>query len=272
MIEVSDTSFDLSQSLTYTLSIRLIPSGFCFSFFDSEKRLVRYVEVGEDKVKGEAFLQKRYASVFYLVDSNRYTLLPVPAFQKENQSLFWNLNFGRLEADEELRYDEVRLTGIVNLYAVKKREWEQVAALFAEQQVRCVHRQSVQMTIAVMRNKQANRRQFFVYMRENEFDVLLLDMGQVILANTFTYRNTNDFLYFTLNVFNQLRIDPFNTEVCISGSESGVETEQLSKYIEKVRDDDFLQKEIPTTIMKSSVSKEIIKKASTLINLPFSVS
>lgn len=271
MIEISDTSFDLSQALTYTLSIRLIPSGFCFSFFDSEKRLIRYVEMEADKIKDADFLQKRYAAVFYLVDSNRYTLLPVPAFQKENQSLFWNLNFGRVEADEELHYDEVRLTGIVNLYAVKKAEWEQVAALFTEQQVRCVHRQSVQMTIAVMRNKQANRRQLFVYMREKEFDVLLLDMGQVILANTFTYQNMNDFLYFTLNVFNQLRIDPFNTEVCISGSENGVEKEMLSKYIEKVSENDFLQKEIPAEMQKSNEASEMIKKASTMINLPFSV-
>lgn len=267
MIEFSDSSFDSSQAYTYTLSIRRLSGGFCFAIFNSEKRLLYFLHT-EGKPESFDFLKQRYAAVYLLDDSAQYTLVPRPAFREDLKEMFWNVNFKPVASSDSLSYDMVRLTDVVNLYAPSVDMKRSVEALFSQSQnIKVVHRQSVQMTVAVMRNKQANCKQIFIQMMEDSFDLLLMDKGNVILANTYPCRTDDEMLYYVLNIFNQMKIDPYSTKVLVGGSSDGHEIGLFSQYLENVSPDAYLQRPLP----ESFVEREIPSFAYALLELPLAV-
>lgn len=276
MTETYDPSFDTSQTQNYTLSIRLLPSGFCFAVFDNEKKLIALVDTNlkanasddlpqcEKNISSLDLLQHNFAHIHFLVDSNQYTLLPQPAFIAREQENIWKLNFSTLAPNKVLQHDAIRLSGIENIYAIDKDLLNLLQNAF-DPQPRLIHRLSVQITMAIMRNKQANRRQLFIHVNENYFDAILLDLGQVILANTYEYKTEDEFLFFVLNIFNQLKVDPYNTEVKVGGTTNDSLIRQLSKYIENVNAFDFLQRNLLPDMIKTDITTQNY----VLLNLPF---
>ncbi len=263
MVEVSVPSFDFSKS-SYTLSIRLVPDGFCFAVFDAEKRLAYYASSVSAKTTAK-ILGGNYLQACFLCDAEQYTLLPRPAFRPELQDAYWKLNFSNAPA-EPLAHDDVRLTDIVNLYALPK-QYAEIADNYPQLSLRPIHRQSIQTTMAVMRNKQDNNRQLFIHLMENSFDVLLLDRGSVVLCNTYANRNDDELLYFALNVFNQMKLDPYATEVRIAGSDDGHEQALFSKYVENVVLAEQLQRELPQAFRNVDFGRGKVA----MLNLPFAL-
>lgn len=267
MIEVSDLSFDSSQTYTYTLSIRRLSGGFCFAVFNNEKKLLHFLST-EGRPEGFDLLKHRFATVHLLDESPRYTLVPRPAFREDLREMYWNVNFKGLTDKETLMHDSVRLTDVVNLYAAESEVRDNVESLFSQaQNIKLIHRQSVQMTIAVMRNKQANCKQLFIHLLEEKFDVLLMDKGSVILANTYPCRTQDEFLYHVLNIFNQVKLDPYATFVLVGGASDGREVELLSQYVENVSQDSFLMRPLSDVFAEARIPQS----AHVLFNLPFAV-
>lgn len=264
MIEISDPSFDLSQTQSYKLSIRLIPDGFCFAIFDIEKRLIHYSFHKHTVPDDNEFLKRSYEQVFFCCDSPSYTLLPQSIFQPELQNDYWRLNFG--ETNDKLLYDKVRLTDIVNLYSLDENPiFQQCSRMFPTMQV--VHRQSIHINMAVMKNKQMNRPQLYLHTTDHSFDVLYLDKGKVILANSFSFHKEDEFLYFVLNIFDQLKLDQYQTEVLLPECFDGDLKNQLSQYLKNIITYTPQQKELSDTLNKEEIAKQY-----TLLNIPFSIS
>lgn len=268
MIEISDTSLDLSQTQTYTLSIRLIPSGFCFAISDKEKRVIYYSCCEGAFPTESAILQKSFAQVLLCVDSNTYTLLPNLVFQSELQEQYWNLNFGFLSPTDQLQADNVRLTDIVNLYSYLGSEQRYLDLKKQYPALKLIHRQSIQMCVATMRNKQSNHQQLYIHVLENAFDVLLMEKGKILLANTYDYHKEDEFLYYILNLFEQLKLDRYAVEVIIGGAPEGKEKELLSKYLRNVQDD---QQPLLKEMAESLEKDELDMRQYTLFNAPFAI-
>ncbi|MBR5972996.1 MAG: DUF3822 family protein [Paludibacteraceae bacterium] len=269
MIEISDTSFDLLKSSNYTLSIRLIPSGFCFAVSDKEMNLLYFASCEDSFPADNEVVTKPFGQVYLCVDSNTYTLIPNPVYQPELQEQYWNLNFGSLSPMEKLQADNVRLTDIVNLFSYPVYDQRLMELKKKFPFARLIHRQSVQLCLATMRNKQTNNKQLFIHILNASFDVICMEKGSVILANTYDYHNEDEFLYFVLNIFEQLKLDSHTMEVVVGGSPAGREKELLLKYLRNVQEDPQpIMKPLSEPFLKHS---DILNKQYTLINIPFAI-
>jgi hypothetical protein len=69
-----------------------------------------------------------------------------------------------------------------------------------------------------------------------------------------------------LNIFNQVKLDPYATFVLVAGSD-GREVELLSQYVENVSHDSFLMRPLSDVFAESKIPQS----AHILLNLPFAV-
>ncbi len=282
-MEVTDRSFELSQTINYTLSIRFTSGGFCFIVFNRRnKKILHFSEItGKDKdpkllLKEHAstnpVLQCSFEEILCIWDTPLYTLLPNSIFSEENISLFWELNFGENNPDElNFFSDKLKLPEIVNVYAIPAEYVALLKEIFPS--IQFMNQQSVQIIYSLFENKKKNNLQVFIQIHTDFFDALVVEKGKVILANSYHFQSKDEFLYFSINLFEQLQLDSRSTEVVLLGEkdEKGAEGEKadmLRKYIRTVNSEKI------TTDVSGLNLKKIpnLEQHINLFNLPLCVS
>jgi hypothetical protein len=274
-MELIDRSFDLSHTINYTLSIRTVPDGFCFIVFDKKKHKVLYfLEVTEKgripyqflsalKDKYPA-LQMEYEDVLWIYDTSSYTLLPAFLYNPDDIRKYWNLAFDKTETTSVLTADNLGWADVVTIYElpdelqVKSRE--QFPA------VRFMSQQSVHILTSMLENKKNNVTQVYIQVFPDFFDAVVLEKGKLMLANSYQYRSTDEFLYFILNIFEQFNLDQYTTETILSGDIAAHDEKNmlLKKYIKEIR-----FKEVFADISGLKFDKkDPAKQYSNLLNLP----
>ena len=245
-MEITDRSFDLSQTVSYILSIRFIPDGLCFIVFNRQhKKILHFSEITEkgkdpkillrEHVSDNPLLRSPFGEIFCMWDTPLYTLLPDAIFSEENSARFWELNFGENSAgDFSLFSDKLKWFDIINIYAVPAGYASLLKELFPS--VQFINQQSVQIIDSLLGNKKENSSQVYLQIHPDFFDALVLRKGKIILANSYRFQHKDEFLYFSINLFEQLQLDPCSTEIILSGETNGKDekTIALRKYIRTV--------------------------------------
>jgi hypothetical protein len=246
VMEITDRSFDLSQTVNHTLSIRFIPGGFCFIVFNRRHKKILYfaefTEKGRDPklllketVAGNAILQSPFEETFCVWDTPQYTLLPGAVFDEENRKRYWELNFGESDAQHLSFFsDRLKLPDVINIYAVPAGLVALLKEIFPS--IQFINQQSIQIIDSLLENKKENNSQVYIQVHRDFFDALVLQKGKIILANSYPFQNKDEFLYFSINLFEQLRLDPCSTEIILSGEidEKDEKTVGLRKYVRTV--------------------------------------
>jgi len=279
-MEVTDRSFELSQTINYTLSIRFISGGFCFIVFNRHsKKVLHFAEI-TDKTKDSksllrenlttnSILQRPFEKILCVWDTPLYTLLPNAVFSEENTARFWKLNFGENNTQELTFFsDKLKLPEIVNIYAVPTEYVAFLREFFPS--IQFINQQSVQIINSLFENKKGNNTQVCIQIHQDFFDALVLQKGKIRLANSYRFQSKDEFLYFSLNIFEQLQLDTDTTEIILSGetSEKDEKITALRKYIRTVN-----LKKITTDISGLNLKKiPNLERHINLFNLPLCVS
>ncbi len=279
-MEVTDRSFNLSQTINYALSIRFIPGGFCFIVFNRhDKRILHFAEITDknkdlkslfrENTATNSMLQRPFDEILCVWDTPLYTILPNSVFSEENATRFWTLNFGDSNTQELTFFsDKLKLPEIVNVYAVPTEYVTFLQEFFPS--IQFINQQSVQIISSLFENKKENNTQVCIQIHPDFFDVLVLQKGKIKLANSYRFQSKDEFLYFSLNLFEQLQLDSHTTEIILSGetSEKDEKTAALRKYIRTVN-----FKKITTNVSGLNLKKiPNLEQHINLFNLPLCVS
>jgi hypothetical protein len=245
-MELIDRSFDLLHTINYTLSIRAFQDGFCFIVFDKKDNRILYFLTVEEKAKTPSqslsavidrypALQKPYEKILWVYDTFFYTLLPAFLHEKENTEKYWNLAFGENDRDKYvLLTDQLSWTEIISVYSVPKELLGQIHNIYPS--ARIINQQSIHILTSILENKKNNRIQVYIEVLPDFFDAVVMEKGKMLLANSYKYRNTDEFLYFILNLYEQFNLDQYEAGIMLSGaiSEQDEKTVKLKKYISSV--------------------------------------
>jgi len=245
-MEITDRSFDLSQTVNHTLSIRFIPDGFCFIVFNRRhKKILHFAEFTEkgrdpkqllkETAAGNAILKSPFEEIFCVWDTPQYTLLPSAVFDEENRERYWKLNFGESDTQHLSFFsDRLKLPDVINIYAVPVEFVVFLKEIFPS--IQFINQQSIQIIDSLFENKKENNSQVYLQVHRDFFDALVLQKGKIILANSYLFQSKDEFLYFSINLFEQLRLDPYATEIILSGEidEKDEKTASLRRYIQTV--------------------------------------
>ena len=244
LTEIADKAFDLSNTIEYTMSIRCIPNGFCFIVYDRKRDgLLYFMEVSEPGKTSEevlsayaqthSLLKSPFSQVLFLEEDSDYELVPMDIFQESDALAVWKLMRGGLKESLQLQVDSLKVLDVNTIYALQTDFVQAVRASLPN--VRFVNRQSVFIQFSVMENRKHSDANLFLNLHRGSVDLVVVVNGKLQIANTYPFRNEDEFLYFVLGVYDLFGLDQYKSVTTVGGVLDEGLLSALRRYLKNVR-------------------------------------
>lgn len=254
-----DKAVDPAASKYYRLSIQLSLDGFSFCIYDTTRNkytalesydfqdVLNYLGLSlllQKFIPKLQWLNLDYESVKLVFETSKSTLIPKPLFQAGHVNQYLKFNFNTDESDQ-LCNEYLPLLGAQNIWAIPGNIYRILNDFFPGAQI--FHHASPLIESLLLQNKNSESgEKVFVNVRKSWLDIVVLDGNRLIFYNTFKYKAKEDFIYFLIYVFEQLNLNPENTDVVLLGEILKVSSvyEITYKYIRNIsfarRSSDYL--------------------------------
>ncbi|MBI3509324.1 MAG: DUF3822 family protein [Bacteroidetes bacterium] len=228
-LSIADPQFDPAHCEKYCLVLQAGDDQFAFAVLDnianeflafehyrfakinSEKNLAEQIE----KLATEhEWLHNGFKRADAMIITERFTLVPSGFYDRSKQKEFLSFNHPPAEKDV-LLHDELKNTDAVNVYSVDapmEKALEKIA-----KGIRMHHHLTplIEKTIAVNKNKKERRA--LASVQPGRFDLVISEGGKLLLANTFSFQTSEDFIYYLLFSCEQLKMNSDQLELEIVG-------------------------------------------------------
>jgi hypothetical protein len=234
-INLVDESFDIKKANSYHLSILAshAPNSkgrnqsvgfeqFTFSVLDTKTN--KYLVLKKGNNLSDFFpLEKEgnWASVTCAVAHNKVTLVPSAIFDDANKESFLGFNHP-IENGEKIHSDTLKNMDARNVFTIAT-DFE---ALFRKHFINIyfIHDSTSFIQGLLIQNKNPNplnagvkREKVFANFHSSYFDIVILLGHELIFSNAFNYKAPEDIAYYILFVYEQLRLNPEEIELVLSG-------------------------------------------------------
>ncbi len=244
-----DETFDLNQTNNYHISIQAGLNGYSFSVLDPLRNkyiLLKHipftgemtVSLLEDRVNeiqgNDEFLNRKYKSVYFSWQSPRYTLIPGPLFNKDNLRTYFEFNHV-LEDLDEIHYNGFKGIDAYNLFAIPSELSNIIFRSFGN--ARFFHQATPLIEHGLISHGgKSARKTVLVSLDGKNTDIVVIQGENLVLCNTFPWKDEKDIVYFTLYVYEQLKLDGTETPLFLAGeiSRNSPVYEMLKTYITRV--------------------------------------
>lgn len=140
-----------------------------------------------------------------------------------------------IKPGERPSYDFIKNNDCYSIYAVDMNDYHVMKEKYPQAVIR--HHSSVFVEYLLALHKSSTRNEVHVYVFENYMDVVALQAGKLLLYNRYYIQTPNDFTYFLLWVYEELKLKPEDS-ACILYGEITVHSEMYklaSTYIKHIR-------------------------------------
>lgn len=243
-----DETLDINTTQSYHLSIQLGLNGFSFSILDIVRK--KYVALKnwpldsqkgtledqiEDIFKNDEFLSSKFKSTSFFFITNKTTIVPSPLFDKYKIKEFLRFN-QPIEKDDKIFYNLIKNSESYVVYSVPQN----ISKILGDQfpGIKTFHQSVPIIESALQKNQPAGFDQtLHINIVKGIFDIAVSQSKKLLLYNQFRFKNENDFIFFVLYIFEQLKLDPEKTLVKLSGEITKTSNcfESLKKYIKAIR-------------------------------------
>nr|NQU90000.1 DUF3822 family protein [Bacteroidota bacterium] len=258
ILSAFDKALDKANTDKYKLSLQLSLNGFSFCLFDTERSKLSGLEaykfqgivstaefkgVFDSLISGSAWLKLSYSSTQAIIESPKTTLIPQPLFDTEHIDAHLKFNHP-VGIEDTISFDRLPTLDAVNVFACPTSLYELINTWFPDSKTH--HFASPLIESLLIRNK--NREDgyhLYVHVREDFFDIVILNRNRLIFYNMFNYRSHNDFAYYIIYVIEQMKLNPETVDVILLGeiSRNTRNFEILYKYVRNIgflkRSEDF---------------------------------
>lgn len=163
-----------------------------------------------------------------------FSLIPNSLFDKEQARKYLEINTD-VQPDENIYYYKHRSTEAVNIFAAEKKLVEWFAQIYPNKKLEFVHHTSPFIEGAIINNpnEQTN---VHIDVESGYFTVVVKTGNNLQLCNTFQFQSTDDFVYFTAYIFEQLKLSQEKTPITLWGeiTHNSPICAKLAKYIRNV--------------------------------------
>ncbi len=199
----------------------------------SEKNISLNVLLDELQEK-ENWKLEQFASVNFIVDNNENTLVPSSYFQEEHKDKYLDiLNLGK---EKNTRFETLSSCEISNVYAIENDIEDYLSKTKLNFNMR--HSSSVLIeNIMKEYSEHTQETRVFVNVKNNSYELTIINKSELVFHNYFNFNTKEDFLYFILFTFEQLKIDNETTPLYFMGliEEKSSIVELCSRYIRNIR-------------------------------------
>ncbi len=231
---------ELTHNNNYSLSIRFHSDGFSFYVYDESEKLLSKKEIKNPvlaateqaiykTVSNEPESQLAFKNIRLICESDVYTLIPTEFFEEATASDF--LHFEReKEKNEKIIFSVLEYPKNTLISAIPLHFYNAMRKLYPE--VKVTHHLDELLSEKL---KNYEKDSLHVLARNNAIDIIVFKNNNIELINSYSYSTPEDFVYFTLNIFEKLSLDneTLQTQIYNLGSKDEIK-ELLKKYINKL--------------------------------------
>lgn len=234
----------------YIMTIQHSLDGLSFVIFDTAENkfiALKHYHISEKNISLETLLvelQEKeswkledFKNVNILIDNNNNTFVPKEYFQEEMKENY--LSLLNIEHSNILT-DDIKGSDIVNVYSTQDK------LTFSNENIKTYHCSSILIKKLIKEFSSRNpETRAFVNVKNNSYELIILNNDKLIFHNYFSFNTKEDFLYFLLFTFDQHNIDNESIPLYFLGfiEEKSSIVDLCSRYIRNIRffnrDNDF---------------------------------
>jgi hypothetical protein len=242
-----DETFDPNISSSYFISIQVNLDGFSFCTLDPVRN--KYIQLRhipflahldlaaqiEKCFEEVEILNLPFRKTLVLTPSQQSTLVPTGIFDpllKEE----WLKFCIRPEENTRVLFNKVKMADTFNVFAIPESVFAIMTRQFPEPVFFHQHTPIIESNLAAHQSGNDGTA-LHINLNKDFFDIAAFGKNHLKLCNSFPIKSDNDFIYFVLFVFEQLKLEPSKTEVVLSGwhPEFSILYKHLTNYIHNLK-------------------------------------
>ena len=228
----ADDTFDLKKSASYHVSIELGPRSLAFCILDTLSN--QYVALHQEEVVNDGmgnassqllsllqtheYLNAKFKSSSVLLASEKFTTVPNAIFDPAKAGAFLDFNIDGVDSskrDVEILSDKMEGIDAHNIYALSREILDKIKKSLPG--VSIIHHTTSLITTLMGLYKNQNQEICFLHVQKGLFTIIVIKGNDLKLCNNFIYNTKEDFAYYTLFVFEQLKINPELVDTVLLG-------------------------------------------------------
>ena len=225
-----DEALQKADSENYKLSIQVSLDGFSFCIFNEAQNKFLSIEsntlhnvkntddfciIFEDFFQKHPWLNLSYKRVNILFESPKSTLIPTPLFDAKEEKNYTKLNF-TFSDDQKIRTDKLVNVDAYKLYTVPKQIIDLLNRLFPGYYL-FSHAGILIESLLILNKNQPVHKRCYVNVRNSYLDIIITEGRKLLYYNAFNYKTKEDFIYYLIFVLDQLKLNPEEIELVLSG-------------------------------------------------------
>lgn len=251
-----NSSIILENTKDIKLSIQFHLDGFSFCITDNSTGDIVYFfkklfeekqmtpEILMQKVnaqfKKDTYLQKDFSSILVIHENNLSTLVPNKYFSEDKLVEYLNFNIKTLATDY-IAFDEIQEMNAKNVYVPYVHINNYLFQNFGTFEYK--HHTTV-LIEKLLSLGHYEEKKVYVNVASKNFDVIVIQNKQLKFSNSFHFETKEDFIYYILFTFEQLKLDVENIELYFCG-DIELESEIYNSTYQYIRNIFFLESNNP---------------------------
>ncbi len=229
-----------------SLSILISQDGLSYSIYDiDDKKIQALVSMQFDVnkadeirkfIEDEGLKDAQFENINIVYATRNVTIVPDVIFDENSAESIYALN-RRISPGDEIRYSRLTKSQTVIIFAIEKEISSLLDELFPRYNLYPQSYPLIETGLTKTKiSEKPNRQRMLVQVFEDFFEILVIDKGQIVNYNTYSYKSANDILYFIVNDFEQLGLSQEDCEVAFSGfiEQDSLTVIHLKKFIRTV--------------------------------------
>ena len=167
----------------------------------------------EEIFKTDEYLQKDFSSVLVIHQNNLFTLVPTPYFSENKISEYLNFNIKTLATDF-IAFDDIGCVNAKNVYIPYVNINNYLFQNFGGFE----YKHHLTVFIETLINlSNYDEKKVFVNVSKSSIDIVVMRNKQLEFSNTFNFQTKEDFIYYILFTFEQLKLDVEEVKLYFTG-------------------------------------------------------
>ena len=216
------------------LTIRFCTGEWIFSVYDSRTNsLISHRNIPahlpslseEDILRAMATtteMQQKHESIRFVCESDNYSIVPEAVFDPNEAFDLLSFQIGSIK-DAIVLSNSLSVWKAINVFAIPKDLYKALLCFGTEPKIE--HHLTTFVNDEV---KHSNSQKMYVWLRGNKMDVVVLKNGNIGLVNSYDFQTPEDFVYYILNVFEQLALDVEGCAVYLHNAEEREDVKKIA--------------------------------------------
>ena len=227
---MAQTTNNIKETSNLKLSIQVSLSGLSFCILNVERNSIDYLKdfnfglksnPNEILVKlkqyfdNEEKLNSRFSDITVIHKNELSTIVPSALFNEDNLADYLKFNNKILNTDY-ITFDIIELNDSVNVYIPFMNVNNYLYDRFGEFTYK--HFSTIYIEQVLKAEKNAEKPKMYVNVASENFEIVVVENGNLQFYNSFEYKTKEDFIYYILFTAEQLKLNPEYFELIFTGN------------------------------------------------------